>query len=174
MPEKKFYIDGMCFFIPLEKLRSTPKVEFDIIPIIDELGSIDRVKHDPGAYSPSLPDSDEKPWYMHPNQEDNLIVFHGKRFVYLYTKDHSKTERFEVTPNYVKYGDTFVYEGRCLFGWPEGVFHRVHSPEGSISVNFAKRSAGFDIKTNFNIYRLNTESGDYQVLREGHKDQGVD
>ncbi len=57
--------------------------------------------------------------------------------------------------------------------WPCGVFHRIVScPEqGSGSVNFAVRYEGFNIRTNFNIYDLDTESGKYKVIREGHLDQ---
>jgi len=57
--------------------------------------------------------------------------------------------------------------------WPCGVFHRIVScPEqGSASVNFAVRYEGFNIRTNFNIYDLDTESGKYKVIREGHLDQ---
>jgi hypothetical protein len=47
----------------------------------------------------------------------------------------------------------------------------VHSPEGSLSTNYAKRLQGFDIDTNFNIYQLDTESGAYDVARLGALDQ---
>jgi hypothetical protein len=175
MSSKTDYISGMCFFIPLKKLRETPSVEFDLIPgVIDGLSSIDRVRHQQGAISPSAPGTGvERPWYMHPNQEDNLIVLSGIRKVELYTKEHGKVEQFEVTPDYVKHGDKYVYEGRCIFGWPTNVFHRINSPleGGSISINFAKHSDGFDIRTNFNIYDLDEATAEYRVIREGHKDQ---
>jgi hypothetical protein len=56
--------------------------------------------------------------------------------------------------------------------WSQGVFHRIQSGEkGSASLNFAVRGKEFDIKTNFNIYDLDTNTGEYKVLREGHLDQ---
>lgn len=33
------------------------------------------------------------------------------------------------------------------------------------------RFVGFDIRTNFNIYGLDTASGEYQLLRAGYLDQ---
>ena len=56
--------------------------------------------------------------------------------------------------------------------WPRGVFHRITSgEEGSITINLATHYEGFDIKTNFNIYNLDTKTGDYTVFRDGFKDQ---
>lgn len=169
-------INGMCFIRPLPPLRSTPNVEFNVVPVLDGLDSIDRVRHHPGAYSPSVANSDERPWYMHPDQEDNLLVCEGKRVVELYTKEHGLV-RFEVTPDRLLQCESgrsecrIIYQGPHIFGWPQDVFHRVHSPEGSVSINFARHLPGFDMSTNFNIYELNVETGEYAVLREGHLDQ---
>lgn len=170
-------IDGLCFIRPLPPLRSTPNVEFNVVPVLDQLSAIDRVRHMPGAYSPSVAGSDLRPWYMHPDQEDNLLVCEGKRVVELYSKAHGRVETFEVTPNRLMQCKPnlsecrVIYEGPHIFGWPKDVFHRVYSPEGSFSINFARHYPGFDIATNFNIYELNTETGEHQVLREGHLDQ---
>lgn len=170
-------IQGLCFVRPLTPLRSTPNVDFNAIPVLEGLGSIDSVRHEPGAYSPSLSGSDMRPWYMHPDQEDNLLVCSGKRIVELYSQEHGTVEIFEVTPNRLMQCKPnlsecrVIYEGPHLFGWPVNVFHRVHSPEGSTSVNFARHYSAFDLSTNFNIYDLNTETGGYSVVREGHLDQ---
>lgn len=173
MPTKKFYIDDMCFIIPLKNLRHTPNVQFYLVPeIIPRLDSIDQVRHGKGAISPTYKSCPTKrPWYLHPHQEDNLLVYQGTRIVDLYTKKHGKVETFKVTPNMVKHGNKTVYKGACIFGWPRNVFHRVRSPQGSISTNFAVHYKGFDIKTNFSIYDLDEKTGKYKVLREGFKDQ---
>jgi len=154
-------------------LRHTNKVDFFIVPeIVKKLSSIDQVRHQPGAFSPSMPDNDQdRPWYMHTDQEDNLLVFHGTRQVDLFTKKHGKIETFEATPDGLKHGDKIIYDKPCIFGWPTHVFHRVSSPEGSISTNFALRSDGFDLRTNFNIYDVNIENGDFRVVRDGYLDQ---
>lgn len=47
----------------------------------------------------------------------------------------------------------------------------VSGKNGSTSVNLATHYKGFDIKTNFNIYDLNTKTGNYRLIREGYKDQ---
>ncbi len=174
MSLRKDIIAGMCYIIPLKEIRSTPNVEFHSIPGLlgEGVDAIDRVEHAPGAFSPSIKDEPElRPWYMHPDQEDNLIVFHGKRVVDLYTKEHGKRERFEVTQKGVSHDGDQIYAGPCIFGWYINVFHRVHSPEGSMSMNFARHFSDFDLMTNFNIYTLNEETGEYEILREGYKDQ---
>ena len=56
--------------------------------------------------------------------------------------------------------------------WPAGIFHRIISgEEGSISVNFSTRTKNFNIEDNFNIYSLNTSTGEYITLKEGKEDQ---
>ena len=53
-----------------------------------------------------------------------------------------------------------------------GIFHRIISgSEGSISINFATRTSKFDLADNFNIYDLNTNTGEYKVIRNGALDQ---
>ena len=170
---KTEYIKGMCFIISLKPFRATDSVDFHIVPdVIKGLSSIDRVKHDPDAVSPTVAGHEgHTHWYMHPNQEDNLLVYGGTRMVELYTVEHGKVERFEVTPEYIKHNDEVIHNGPSILGWNTNVFHRVISPDGSISSNFAKHSKGFDIKTNFSIYELNVETGEYSVARTGDKDQ---
>ena len=56
--------------------------------------------------------------------------------------------------------------------WPAGIFHRIISgDEGSISVNFSTRTNKFNLDDNFNIYYLNTDSGEYNVIKDGAEDQ---
>jgi hypothetical protein len=171
---KKEIISGVAFVIPLDVLRQTPSVDFHLLTkdLVSDTASIDRVRHQPGAYSPQAPGSEvEHPWYMHPHQEDNLLVMEGLREVELYTVDHGKIEKFEVEPEVVRHAGKVIHEGPAIFGWPTNVFHRIHSPAGSLSLNFARHFDGFDIKTNFNIYDLDEAAGKFQVIREGHLDQ---
>jgi hypothetical protein len=172
--KKEYYIEGLCFIIPLALLRKTPSVEFyHIDGVMKNLGAIDKVVHQKGAYSPNIKGHTrkDKPWYMHLGQEDNLVVHEGKRIVELYSKKHQKVEKFEVTSHTIKHKGKVIFKGPAVFGWPKFVFHRIQSPQGSISTNYAKHFKAFDIKTNFNIYELNTKTGEYKVLREGHVDQ---
>jgi len=166
---------GLYKILELKALRRTPKVYFDVIPKenMPQIDSVDRVIHETGAISPGRIGEVERPWYMHPAQDDNLIVLQGKRFVDIYTHKHGKIESFEVTPHYVKRNGEIVFEGEAVLVWPRGVFHRIKTCdiEGSASINLATHYHGFDIRTNFNIYELHEESGKFEVIREGHLDQ---
>jgi hypothetical protein len=168
-------VENLYRIITLEELRRTNNVRFDALDIslIPRIDGIDRVMHAPGALSPGSVGKVKHPWYMHPHQEDNLMVLHGTRSIDIYTPEHGKVEHFTVTADKVCRGKEVCYTGAVMLVWPCGVFHRVAScPEqGSSSVNFAVRYEGFDIRTNFNIYDLDTESGKYEVIRAGHLDQ---
>ena len=170
--EKSTYIENLCFILPLKTLRSTPKVNFFAVEgVVDDLSGIDLVMHEAGGKSPLIAGDDSWYWYMHTDQEDKLVVHQGRRLVQLYSAKHGKVENFEVTADAIYHNSEKVYAGAAMLGWPPYVFHRVHSPEGSLSTNYASRLAGFDIDTNFNIYNLNTETSEYATARLGALDQ---
>ncbi len=168
-------VEGLFKIITLKELRRTENVMFDTLDTdqIPRVDGFDRVIHAAGAFSPGSVGDVKNPWYMHPHQEDNLMVLHGTRYIDVYTPEHGKVEHFTVTNDKVCRGDEICWTGAAMLVWPCGVFHRIVSDSevGSASVNFAVRSDGFDIKTNFNIYDVDTESGEYSVIREGHLDQ---
>ncbi len=158
--------------IPAKEFRKTRDVVFHYLSVLDNLKGLDLVRHAPNALSPGPVGEIENPWYMHPHQTDNLIVFTGKRIVQLYTKDHGKIETFYVTPDKIEKDGEVLHEGPAILSWPTNVFHRVHSgEEGSYSLNLAVRDPGFDVNTEFNIYDVNTETGEYKIIREGKLDQ---
>ncbi|MBN2259899.1 MAG: hypothetical protein JW702_05120 [Clostridiales bacterium] len=162
--------------IKLKEFRRTPGVDFDVLvkSMVPKIDAIDRVIHKSGAISPGPVGEVERPWYMHTHQDDNLFVLHGKRFVEIYTPKHGKIERFVVAPDYVEHNGEIIFKGGVVLVWPKGVFHRIVSDkEGSASLNLATHYEGFDIKTNFSIYDLNTETGEYKVIRKGEMDQWV-
>ena len=168
-------VKNLYKIVTLKEIRRTENVRFDALDtsIIPHIEGFDRVIHGPGALSPGSVGDVEHPWYMHPHQEDNLMVLHGTRYIDIYTPEHGKVEHFSVTADKVCRGDEVCYTGAAMLVWPRRVFHRILScpKEGSASVNFAVRYDGFDIRTNFNIYDLNTETGESKVIREGHLDQ---
>ncbi len=169
---KTVYIENLCFILPLKTLRTTPKVNFYAVEgVVDDLSGIDLVVHEPGGKSPLIAGDDTWYWYMHTEQEDKLVVHQGRRLVQLYSVKHGKVENFEVTADAIYHNSQKVFDGAAILGWPEHVFHRVHSPEGSLSTNYASRHGDFDIDTNFNIYDLDTETGKYQTVRLGALDQ---
>lgn len=160
--------------IKLKEFRKTEGVSFDIMieSMIPKIDAIDRVLHKNGALSPGTIGGVKRPWYMHPNQEDNLFVLHGKRNVELYMPKYGKIEKFTITPDYIEHNGKCILEGGGLIAWSTDVFHRIESgDEGSASINLASHHEGFDIKTNFNIYDLDLETGEYKLLRKGYEDQ---
>lgn len=166
---------GLYRIVKLKLLRRTPGVWFDALPdgMLPRVDAIDRVIHEGGAVSPGPVGCIERPWYMHPCQDDNLMVLHGVRHVDVFTPRFDKPVSFTITPNRILRDGEVVFEGAAMVTWPRGVFHRIRSDEqtGSASVNFAVHHEGFDIRTNFSIYKLDTESGFYRVARVGHLDQ---
>ena len=160
--------------IKLKPFRRTEGVAFDILPMqyLPRIDGIDRVVHKRGALSPGSVGGVERPWYIHPHQEDNLLVLQGVRSVDIYTLELRRLEHFVVEPERVLHDGKVVYEGPAMLVWPTNVFHRILSGEnGSISLNFAVRLPGFNIDTNFSVYDLNTDTGEYRVIREGKLDQ---
>ncbi len=164
--------DGFYTIIPLNLLRTTKNVLFHSVPLFEKLDAIDRVRHGPNAVSPGPVGNVQKPWYIHFDQDDNLLVFKGLRLVDLYSPKEKKVVTFEITPEKILMQGKLLFDGPAIFGWPKGVFHRVRSgPEGSLSMNFAVHYSGFDLKHNFDIVELNEETGKYKVIRDGHLDQ---
>ena len=174
MPKIIDQVKNLYKIIEFDIFRKTKGVTFDLIPIelFDKIDSMDRVLHQKKAVSPGPIGDILNPWYMHPHQEDNLVVLYGTRYVDIYTPEHGKIESFVVTPTSVHKNGQLIIEGSAMLVWPENVYHRITSGEhGSASINLAVHSKGFDLKTNFNIYDLNTQSGQSVLIRQGFKDQ---
>ena len=167
-------IPGFYKIIALQPFRRTEGVTFDILPreIVPKVDAVDRVIHRSSAISPGPVGEVKEPWYMHPHQDDNLMVLQGVRYVDIYTRKQGRVESFVVTPERVEHDGKILYDGPALLVWPRAVFHRIKSGEnGSASVNLATHYEGIDMRTNFNIYDLDTETGKFRVIREGHLDQ---
>ncbi len=167
-------IAGFYRVISLVPFRRTPGVAFDMFPMqfLPKIDGIDRVMHANDAVSPGPVEGVALPWYMHPLQEDNLIVLSGVRTVDIYTLEHRRMLTFVVEPDRIIKNGTLLYDGPAMLVWPTRVFHRIQSgPHGSASLNFAVRLPGIDMRTNFNIYDLDIEANTFRVLREGALDQ---
>jgi hypothetical protein len=174
--ENVIVVDMPGFFrvIALTPFRKTEGVAFDIVPMeyLPAIHGIDRVVHQRGANSPGAVAGVAQPWYMHTQQQDNLLVLGGRRTVELYTRARGGVAALVVEPDRVTIAGRTVCDRPALVAWPQGVFHRITSGEaGSVSLNFAVRDPGCDMKTNFNIYDLDTATGTFILIREGHLDQ---
>ena len=167
----------MYRIIPLRALRSTPRVNFhEIVPSdIPQIHGLDRVMHEPYATSPG-PVEDVKlvkrPWYMHPAQDDNLMVLQGERFVDIFCPERRTLASFIVTPDKIYKNDKLYHDAPAMVVWPAGIFHRiVTGATGSISINFATRKKNFNIDDNFNVYDLDVTTGNSLLIRDGKDDQ---
>jgi len=164
----------MYRIIPLRTLRRTAGVCFDEVVSSDipRIDGIDRVIHKANGVSPGPCESVKRPWYMHPGQDDNLIVLQGERFIDIYCPREKRKESFIVTPEKVYKNNKLYYNQPAMVVWPAGIFHRIVSGStGSISLNLATRTKNFDLTTNFNIYDLNIKTGKYNIIRDGRLDQ---
>lgn len=164
--------------IPLRMLRRTPGVHFDeMVPSdIPKIDGIDRVIHAANSISPGPVQNDtvsvKRPWYMHPGQDDNLMVLQGTRYIDIYNPASKQSASFIITPDKIYKNDKLYYDGPAMVVWPSGIFHRIISgAEGSISLNFATRTNKFDLSQNFNIYDLDRRTGDFTILKSGDEDQ---
>jgi hypothetical protein len=169
-------IPGLYKVVALQPFRKTAGVSFDILPksLVPKIDAVDRVIHKNRAISPGPVGDVLEPWYMHPHQDDNLIVLQGMRHVEIYTKAHGRVESFIVSPERIEHNDKLLYDGPALLVWPRSVFHRIKSGEtGSASINLATHYDGIDMRSNFNIYELDIDSGKFRVVREGHLDQSM-
>jgi hypothetical protein len=167
-------VSGFYRVIALMPFRHTPGVDFDIFPMQDlpKVDGIDRVMHQRDALSPGPVEGVARPWYMHPHQQDNLIVLSGVRTVDIYTLEHRQMLSFEVEPDRIIKNGELLYDGPAMLVWPVRVFHRIQSGAlGSASLNFAVRSPEIDMQTNFNIYDLDIEANTCRLLRSGFLDQ---
>ena len=160
--------------IPLRTLRRTKGVKFDeMVPSdIPKIDGIDRVIHGPNSISPGPVGNIKRPWYMHPGQDDNLMVLQGERYIDIYEPNTMKSASFIVSPDKIYKNDKLYYDGPAMIVWPAGVYHRIISGNGgSISLNFATRNKDFNLDDNFNIYDLDKYTGKSKLIRKGTDDQ---
>lgn len=117
----------MYRIIPLRTLRRTNGVKFDeIVPSdIPKIDGIDRVIHGPNAISPGPVGNVKRPWYMHPNQDDNLMVLQGTRFIDIYDKKTRCKSSFIVTPDQVYKNGKLYCNYPAMVVWPANIFHRI-------------------------------------------------
>ncbi|MBE9182608.1 redox protein [Oculatella sp. LEGE 06141] len=131
----------MFELIPYQKFRDTPGVRFFDITIADS-NARDLVVHEGPATSPNNSSDGNWQFYLHPNQEDNLLALSGGRTFYLINLawEHPfHIVRLEAN------GD--------ILRIPPGTFHRsVSDPNGSIVLNQAIRTEKATVKSEFRVY----------------------
>lgn len=139
----------MFELIPYHKFRDTPSVRFFDITIPNS-NARDLVFHEGPAVSPN--DSSEGYWqfYLHPNQEDNLLALSGGRTFYLVNFSWK-------TPFHI----VRLKANGDILRLPPGTFHRsVSDSQGSLVLNQAVRTASATVESEFRVYN----SGDIPRL----------
>ncbi len=131
----------MFELLSYRKFRDTPGVRFFDITIAGS-NVRDLVNHAGPAVSP--PDNPAGYWqfYLHAQQEDNLLALSGGRVFYLV--NFSWQNPFHVVR---------LEANREILRIPPGTFHRsVSDPTGSIVLNQAVRAAKAKIEREFRVY----------------------
>lgn len=135
----------MFDLIPYSKFRDTPSVRFFDITIPNS-NARDLVFHDGPAISPNNSADGHWQFYLHPNQEDNLLALSGGRTFYLV--NFSWEQPFHIVRLEAN-GD--------ILRIPPGTFHRsVSDPQGSLVLNQAVRTARATIASEFCVYNSGT------------------
>jgi hypothetical protein len=131
----------MFELIPYSKFRDTPSVRFFDITIASS-NARDLVFHEGPAVSPNNTPEGHWQFYMHPNQEDNLLALTGGRTFYLVNFS------WECPFHIVR-----LEANGDILRIPPGTFHRsVSDPQGSLVLNQAVRTAKATIEGEFRVY----------------------
>ncbi|MGF1460490.1 MAG: redox protein [Leptolyngbyaceae cyanobacterium] len=141
----------MFELLSFHRFRDTPSVQFFDITI-QSSNARDLVFHDGPATSPNNSATGDWQFYLHPNQEDNLLAVSGGRTFYLV--NFAWDDPFH---------EVRLDANRHILRLPPGTFHRsVSDPSGSLVINQAVRSAHASLQNEFRVYN----SGDIPRLRQ--------
>ncbi len=131
----------MFELLSYEKFRDTPSVRFFDITIATS-NVRDLVDHDGPAISPNNTSEDDWQFYMHPNQEDNLLSLKGGRTFFLINF------AWEIPFHIVR----LEANGKIL-RIPPNTFHRsISDPDGSLVLNQAVRTTKATVHSEFRVY----------------------
>jgi hypothetical protein len=131
----------MFSLIPYQKFRDTPSVRFFDITIANS-NARDLVFHEGAAVSPNNSAEGHWQFYLHPNQEDNLLALTGGRTFYLVNF------AWEVPFHIVR-----LRANGDILQIPPGTFHRsVSDVEGSLVLNQAVRTERATVASEFRVY----------------------
>lgn len=131
----------MFELISFHRFRDTPSVQFFDITVADS-NARDLVFHDGPATSPNNSAQGGWQFYLHPNQEDNLLAVSGGRTFYLVNFAWE-----------YPFHEVRLDANRHILRLPPGTFHRsVSDPNGSLVINQAVRTAQATVQSEFRVY----------------------
>ena len=139
-----------------QRFRDTPSVQFFDITV-QSSNARDLVFHDGPAISPNNTAEESWQFYLHPNQEDNLLAVSGGRTFYLV--------------NFAwlyPFHEVRLQANRHILQIPPGTFHRsVSDPKGSLVINQAVRTSRATLESEFRVYNSSEIPRLHQLLTSG-------
>ena len=146
----------MFELISFHRFRDTPSVQFFDITVTNS-NARDLVFHDGPATSPNNSAQGGWQFYLHPNQEDNLLAVSGGRTF------HLVNFAWEYPFHEVR-----LDANRHILRLPPGTFHRsVSDPKGSLVINQAVRAAQATVQSEFRVYNSDTIPRLQRLLNSG-------
>ena len=131
----------MFQLLNFQKFRDTPSVQFFDITVASS-NARDLVYHEGPAISPNNNKQGDWQFYLHPNQEDNLLALSGGRTFHLVNFEWKN-------PYHIVRLDA----NRYILRIPPGTFHRSESDlNGSLVINQAVRAKGAEVAHEFRVY----------------------
>ena len=132
----------MFELLSFERFRDTPSVRFFDVTV-ETSNARDLVIHPgPAVSPPDDPETGAWQFYMHPNQEDNLLAASGGRTFYLVNL------LWEQPFHIVR-----LESGGDILRIPPRTFHRsISDPDGSVVLNQAVRKPGVSLEHEFRVY----------------------
>lgn len=131
----------MFELISFHRFRDTPSVQFFDITV-EESNARDLVFHEGPATSPNNTNKDAWQFYLHPNQQDNLLAVSGGRTFYLVNFAWE-----------YPFHEVRLDANRHILRLPPGTFHRsVSDLKGSLVINQAVRTAQATVASEFRVY----------------------
>lgn len=177
---------GFWEVVPLELYRQRQGTDFCKVPLEQFRGTVNGMDHILSASCARSPGNvdGKQGWYMHANQQDNVLVLTGVRTTTLRrtvvrddgkrcAEGMDKQEVFQMTPTEVRRNGVVVHQGPAILRIECNVLHRVESgTDGSSALNCAVRTKRFDIDHEYDIYDCD-EYGVITVVRQGKDDQYI-
>ncbi|MEM0981189.1 MAG: redox protein [Cyanobacteria bacterium P01_H01_bin.58] len=146
----------MFQLLSFQRFRDTPSVQFFDITVQDS-NARDLVFHDGPAVSPNNNAQGFWQFYLHPNQEDNLLAVSGGRTFYLvnFAWEHP-------------FHKVRLEANQHILRLPPGTFHRsVSDPQGSLVLNQAVRTRQATVASEFRVYDSQTIPRLHRLLHSG-------
>ena len=150
----------MFELLSFQRFRDTPSVQFFDITV-QSSNARDLVFHDGPAISPNNASEGSWQFYLHPNQEDNLLAVSGGRTFYLV--------------NFAwpyPFHEVRLEANRHILQIPPGTFHRsVSDPDGSLVINQAVRTQRATVASEFRVYNSSEIPRLHHLLNSGRPPQ---